>query len=452
MHRVLVIDDEQDLRYILKEILSKRGLSISEASNGMEAIKLFNHEKFDAVLLDHNMPEMDGLQTMAELKKIDPSVPVIFVTAYSEIPVAVEAIRSGAYDFITKPPDFEKLALTIKRAIEKNTLEQEVKRLNTAVGASVEGLLGKSALIKRIIGQLNRVASSDFSIIIQGETGTGKSTVAELIHNMSKRVHKPFTRVDISVIPETLVESELFGYEKGAFTGAEKNKRGYFDIANTGTIFIDELENMSHNVQSKLLSVVEQKKIYHMGGTKQVPLDIRIISAANRDLKQLVNEKKFREDLYFRLNEFTITLPPLRERMEDVEFLAERFCSEACFELDKKPLEITGPALDLLKNYRWPGNVRELKNVIRRAALLSTGYSIMPDDINLIINCGPAPEGMPAQMLPLKETSAIAAREAEVTAIKNALGVCGGNKSKASNLLKVDYKTLLTKIKQFSIE
>ncbi|MBI5492296.1 MAG: sigma-54-dependent Fis family transcriptional regulator [Deltaproteobacteria bacterium] len=449
MSKVLIVDDESDIRYILSELLRKKGFSTLEASDGPSAIAAFRKERPHAVLLDHKMPGMDGFTVFLEFKKIDPSVPVIFLTAYGDIPFAVEAIKTGAYDFITKPPDIDSLALILKRGIEKFTLEQEVKRLNNAVGASVEGVFGKSGSIKRLIGQLTQVAVSDFSIIIQGETGTGKSTVAEIIHNMSKRVGGPFTRVDISVIPETLVESELFGYERGAFTGADRSKRGYFDVTNNGTIFIDELENMSPNVQSKLLSAVEQKKIYPMGGTKPVPADVRIISATNTDLLKLVREKRFREDLFFRLNEFAINIPPLRERAEDISFLARRFCKEACLELNKKTMEVSDEAIKVLERYGWPGNVRELKNAVRRAVLLSADRAILPGHIEFLTGRNNDFKDMP--LLPLKEAAAIAVRDAESAAIRHALSLTGGNKSKAAVMLDVDYKTLLTKIKQYSI-
>lgn len=450
IHRILVVDDEENVRFILMEVLRDKGFSVTAAADGRSAIRIFTDDRPDAVLLDQRMPGLGGFETLLELKKIDPLIPVIMLTAFAEISSAVEAIKSGAYDFVTKPPDIEGLTLKIKRSIEKMQLEKDVRRLSSAFGASIEGTLGRSEPIKRTIEQVKQVASSDFSIIIQGETGTGKSTIAELIHNMSARSGKPFTRVDIGLIPETLVESELFGYEKGAFTGAERNKKGYFETASGGTIFIDELENMSLHTQTKLLSVVEQKKIYPMGSTKPVAVDVRVVSAVNTDLIGLVKEKKFREDLFFRLNEFMITLPPLRERMDDIEFLACRFCKEASAELNKKDMEISGEAIKALKAHRWPGNVRELKNVIRRATLLSNNSVMLPGHI------GPFPsEAASADatlpLLPLKEVSAVAAREAERAAIAQALKISNGNKSKAAIVLQVDYKTLLTKIKQYDI-
>lgn len=369
INKILIVDDEKASSSVLAEILEKNGFSTIEASNSREALEIFVEKRPDAVLLDLKMPDMDGIEVMQELKKIDPDIPIIFVTGHGDIPTAVEAIKLGAYDFIVKPPKFDRLFFTLKRAIEKLELQRSVKRLNTVVRTHLESLLGNSPIIKGVIEQIHKVAWSDFSIIIQGETGTGKSVIARTIHDLSKRVKGPFITVDLGAIPETLVESELFGYEKGAFTGAERKKKGFFGISNGGTIFIDELENMSPYVQSKLLRVVEEKKVYPLGSTQPVDIDIRIIAATNKDISQSVKERRLREDLFFRLGEFIITLPPLRERIEDISFFAQKFFIEACIELNKQAWEITDDAIDLLNKYLWPGNLRELKNVIRRAVL-----------------------------------------------------------------------------------
>lgn len=449
MSKVLIIDDENDIRCILSELLSSKGFTTVDAPDGRLGIEVFKKESPDAVLLDYSMPGMGGFETLLGLRSIDPSVPIIFLTAYSEVHVAVEAIKAGAYDFITKPPDMDALVLVLKKAIERLELEREVQRLKTAVGASIEGTLGRSGSIKKVISEVVKVAASDFSIIIQGETGTGKSTVAELIHNASRRAGRPFVRVDIGTIPESLLESELFGCEKGAFTGAERARAGYFEAANGGTLFLDELENMSPAAQSKLLSAVEQKKVYRLGAQKPTQVDVRLITASNCDLRQLVKEKKFREDLFFRLNEFIITLPPLRERKEDISFLTQRFLNEACAELNRGATGVSGLTLDILLGYGWSGNVRELKNVIRRAALVSSGQELKPEHIDfLTIQSEIAESGA---IMPLKELSAIAVRDAERAAIRQALSISSGNKSRAAAILQVDYKTLLTKIKLLNI-
>jgi len=451
VQKVLIVDDEHVVRLVLTEILESNGFSVIGASNGREALEVFRRDRPASVLLDLKMPDMDGRETLQELKKIDPDVPVIVVTAYGDIPTAVEAIKYGAYDFIVKPPKIETLVLTLKRAMERVELEREVRRLNTAVESSLEWLLGRSPEMKRVIQQIHQVAWSDFTIIIEGETGTGKSFIAQQIHSLSRRADKPFTSVDMGVIPEALVESELFGYEKGAFTGADKKKKGYFEMTDGGTLLIDELQNMSPLVQSKLLGVVEQKRIFPVGGTRPVDVDVRIIAATNTDIKESVKEKRFREDLFFRLSEFVITLPPLRERVEDIPFLANRFLMDAGAELNKQMKAIDDDSILLLMRYPWPGNVRELKNVIRRAVLLSDNGVVRPEHIDLLIDNKAEDGGGGLPMLPLKELSAMAAKDVEKKAIRQAMKMTKGNKTKAASMLQIDYKTLLTKIKEYSI-
>lgn len=451
MNKILVVDDDKVIRLVLCEALRNNGFLPVDVSSGRQALRFFEEEKPSAVILDLKMPDMDGIEVLQELKRINPDVPVIMITAYGDIETAVEAIKEGAYDFIVKPPKIDRLILTLKRAIEKSKLEMNVRRLNTAVETSLEWLLGKSYPIKKIIEQIHLVARSDFSVIIQGETGTGKTTIASAIHNLSARAKGPFITVDMGAIPETLVESELFGYEKGAFTGAEKDRKGFFEIANHGTILIDEVQNMPLHAQGKLLRAVEEKRIYPLGSTKPLEIDVRIIAATNSDIKQAVKEKRIREDLFFRLGEFVIALPPLRERVDDIPFFAQRFFIEACAELNKRMLSIDDSVISLLKQYPWPGNVRELKNIIRKAVLLSEGDMIMPEHIKFLIGdkCGSDVENL--AFMPLKEVSAIAVRDVEKRAIKQALQITGGNKTKAAAMLQIDYKTLLTKIKEYDI-
>ena len=304
------------------------------------------------MLLDLSMPEMDGIECMRRLREIDPTVPAIMVTAHRDVSAAVEAMKVGAYDFVVKPPNYERLILTIRRAVEKAQLKR-------TVATSFETLFGKSKAMKTIVQQVRQVAPSDFSIILQGETGTGKSFIARTIHEFSKRADGPFVKVDMGAIPENLVESELFGHEKGAFTGAEKRKKGFFEVSHRGTILIDELQNATPYVQSRLLRVAEEKRLYPLGDTNPVEVDTRIVSASNADLAQAMKEKKIREDLYYRLAEFTIILPPLRERVRDIPFLAQKFFREASEELSKSMGEITDGAMELLTGYSWPGNIRE---------------------------------------------------------------------------------------------
>lgn len=446
-YKILIIDDDSRIRQILAEILKTKGFFPIEASSGHEALDLVRTMKTDLALLDLKMPGMDGFDTLREIRKIDPSMPIIIITAHGDVPTAVEAIKLGANDFMLKPPDFDYLIITLTKALEKRELENKVRRLNTEMEESLEWLLGKSPLIKKVIEQIHQVAWSDFSIIIQGETGTGKSYIANLIHNLSARKKGPFMTVDMGAIPETLVESELFGFEKGAFTGAEKKKRGLFELAGGGTLLIDEVQNMSPFVQSKLLRVVEEKKGYPLGSTQPLDINARIIAATNTNLKQAVAEKKFREDLFFRLGEFMIVIPPLRERTEDIPFLAQRFCNEAATELKKQSRGISGAAEKLLREYPWPGNIRELKNVMRRAVLLSAGDIIMPERIEFLIA---AEHAVPGQPLP-DEHADQSLLEIEKQAIQRTLGATKGNKKKAAAILDIDYSTLMRKIKQYGI-
>lgn len=449
--KILLIDDDRAIRLVLSTVLKKNNYLPVEAPNGQKAIEIFKNELPAAVLLDVKIPEMDGIQILQELKKIDSDVPIIMVTGYADIPTAVQAIKLGAYDFLSKPPHVEKLVLTLERAIENYELHKALSNLDTTVDASLEWIFGKSEVMRNMIYQIRQIAKSDFSVIIQGETGTGKSVVAQTIHNLSKRAKGPFQSVDVGVISENLIESELFGHEKGSFTGADKKKIGFFEVANNGTLFIDELENMPLQLQSKLLRAVEEKRIYPVGSTKAVDINVRIIAATNADIKQSVREKKFREDLFFRLSEFIITVPKLKDRIEDIPFLAKKFFSKTAIELNKQIFEIDNGAMQLLQNYSWPGNIRELKNVIRRAVLLTGNGIIKANNIEFLADETNSKDD-PDLFLPLKEITARVVKEAEKQAIKRILLLTKGNKTKAASMLEIDYKTLLTKIKEYDLQ
>lgn len=450
MHNILVVDDEKVVRATFLAILRDIGFSASEASNGKEAIDIVSKESLDAVVLDLKMPGMSGIETLQELKKINPDLPVIIVTAHGDIQTAVNAIKLGAYDFVLKPPDFDMLTVTLKRAVEKGKLQRALTSLKTEVESSLEYLLGKSETMKHLIEEIHQVAASNFSILIQGETGTGKSFIANVMHNISGRRSGPFISVDMGAITETLVESELFGYEKGAFTGAEKKKKGFFEAANGGTIVIDELQNMSLYVQGKLLKVVEERSIYSLGSTAPVQVDVRILGITNKNLKKAVEEKRFREDLFYRLSEAVILVPPLRERREDISFFVHKFLFETCEELQKKIPEITEDAQHLISTYGWPGNIRELKNVIRRALLFSQNGSITKDNIARHLGNEESNNTLVA-VSSFNGDPLMALTHAEKIQIKKVLEFTGGNKTKAASILQIDYKTLLRKIKRYGI-
>lgn len=450
MNKVLVVDDNDLVRYSICINLEAHGFSPINASSGREAIRILRKEKPVSVILDLKMPEMDGLETLKNLKKIDADVPVIINTGHGDIATAVEAIKLGAYDFIVKPPDFERLALTLKRASENFALNKKVKVLNKDVEKSLGYLCGKSEVMKQVIHQIHRISHSSFSLIIQGETGTGKSFISHVIHNLSKRAGGPFVSIDIGAIPETLVESELFGHEKGAFTGAEKKKKGYFEMADGGTLLIDELQNLSPYVQIKLLKAVEDKSITPLGSTSPVKTDVRIIGATNADILESVREKKsFREDLFYRLSEAVIILPPLRKRTEDIPFLAEKFFRDASEDLHKPVHTISENAYKLLIDYPWPGNIRELKNVIRRAVLFTGEETIKPEHLEFFKDAEttPAHKDIPMSVKPSSMNLMVMEKET----IKQALNIANGNKKQAASMLHIGYTTLFRKIKQYSL-
>ena len=444
--KILIIDDDNDLRSVLKDVLSDEGFSVSEASDGNSGIHVFSNDSPHAVLLDLNMPHMNGIDTLSKLKQINPKVPVIILTAYGDIPTAVEAMRLGAYDFTIKPPEFDRLILLIKRAIELYRLETDMEIVRNTLELSCENLLGRSSAMKKAIELIKHAARTDLSVIIQGETGTGKSYVAEALHNLSKRAGKPFVRVDIGLIPDSLVESELFGYRKGAFTNASGSKTGFFEAAHSGTIFIDEIENMSPVTQSKLLTVIERKEVYPIGSVSPVNVDIRIIGATNRDIRQSITRKEFREDLFYRLGEFIITIPPLRERPEDVSFFAHKFLLDACAEMKKQIRGIDEDALTFLTEHSWPGNLRELKNVIRRAVLFSSDDTVGKNTLeSLISETFSTPD---TTFMSLKNEI----RELEKKRITEAIAKTEGNKTKAAELLQISYKSFCEKLKEYKIE
>ncbi len=450
MNKVLIVDDEEEIRWSFSRFLGNSGLATIEAADGIQALELFKNEKPAVVLLDLKMPGMDGIECMEQLKSFDPDVPIIMITAHGDVPTAVKAVKLGAYDFMLKPPSFDVLGMVVERAIEKADLRRALDQLSAEMRASIELLLGKSMVTKRIIEQVRQVAPTDFSLILQGETGTGKSFLARTIHNLSKRSEEPFVTVDMGLIPENLAESELFGHERGAFTGADMKRKGYFEIAHKGTIFIDELQNMSELMQAKLLMVADEKRIHPLGGTKAAEVDVRIIAATNGDILKLVEEKRIRSDLFYRLGEIVISLPPLRERRDDIAFFAHKFFREAVEELKKNTVEISDEAIEILRSYPWPGNIRELRNVIRRAVLFSTDPTIRSHHITALTGCKAIEEN--TDLPPLKELTSRVVENTEREAIKKALSICGGNKSKTAKMLQISYMSLLTKIKEYDIQ
>ncbi|MDP2968690.1 MAG: sigma-54 dependent transcriptional regulator [Deltaproteobacteria bacterium] len=458
MNKILVVDDEKDMRWLLSNILKEDGYTIYEAEDCGHALNFLKKDSPpDLILLDLRIPgEMDGIDLLKEIKTTRPEIQVIILTAYGNIGSAVEAIKLGAYDYLAKPFENERLRLTIKRALESQKLTQEVLHLKTELKKEfdLESIMGSSPEIKNIFGRINKVAGTNFTVLIEGESGTGKEVVANAIHRASSRGNASFIAVDCGAIPDTLIESELFGYEKGAFTGADREKKGQFELANNGTIFLDEIGNLPYHVQNKLLRMIQERKIQKLGGKQPFPIDVRIIVASNIPLAKLEAEGKLRSDIYYRLNEFKIELPPLRKRIEDIPFLAKKFLEEGNMELQKNVKGLQKDSLKMLINHHWPGNVRELKNVIKRAVLLAEELiepSHLIFDNATSLNPPTIHEEKITEGMSLKEVTKKVVYLAEKEAIEWALNMSSGNKSKAAKILRVDYKTLLSKIKEYDI-
>ena len=452
MPNILVVDDKDSMRNMLTETLLEEGHRVDSASTGKKAVDLVRNKSYDLVLTDLKMPDIDGLQVLSEVKEVDSETAVILMTAFGTIEDAVVAMRLGAYDFVTKPFDSEHLCVLISRALEnrrliaENTLLRQELFANTGLG----NIIGKNEKMVEISKLMEKVAVSDASVLLQGESGTGKELFAKAIHTMSLRKNKPYIAINCAAIPGELLENELFGSEKGAFTGAHARKMGKFEIAHTGTIFLDEIGDMEIALQAKLLRVLQQRNFERLGGTKTVDVDVRVIAATNMDLNELIRTKKFREDLFYRLSVFPIQIPPLRERPDDVRELAEYFIDKYCREMRKPLKSLSRDSLGLLEKYHWPGNVRELENTVERAVILAEGKKLTPD--HLAIRLRRTGEIQLREGAGLKEIGAHAQRGAERSAIIRILKQVRNNKRKASKILKIDYTTLFDKMKKYEID
>jgi DNA-binding NtrC family response regulator len=452
-YTVLIVDDDPKYRMLISSLLEKLQLSTLTASDGKEGLDMVEKHHPELVVTDINMPVMSGLEMAGEIKSKHPELPIIVLTAFCETGYLIKAIEIGVDRLIRKPLDQKELKDAITHCSVPILQRKEIYRLNRQLDNSMDESLGKSESMKELFSRIHQLAASDFSLILQGETGVGKSYIARLIHKLSKRSSGPFITVDIGAIPESLVESELFGHKKGAFTGASGDKKGLFENANKGTIFLDELENLTPYVQSKLLLAVEEKKIQPLGGASPVDVDIRIVAATNKDLDALVAEKTFRQDLFYRLNDFSIHIPPLKERTLDIALFARRFMLETSEELDKNVYDLSPDALDLLEKYPWPGNIRELKSVIRRAVFFCSGGCLTAETIlnalkskenTLLFPKAPdLPEEGPPSNLSLEEV--------EKWGIRQALQRTNGKKMQAAVLLKIGYSTLIRKMERYGI-
>ncbi len=455
MTKILVVDDEAEIRSLLAAVLQSKGYEVVTAEDGAAALQAVPRERPAVILMDLSMPRMNGMDALPELKRLDPELPVIICTAHADLATAVRAMKLGAYDYLTKPFDVELLILTLERAVERHRLHSRIEELKRqGQGSSLAERMGGSPLIAQVIQQVAQVAESNFTVLVQGETGTGKELVARAIHQQSPRRQSPFVAVDCGAIPETLVESELFGHERGAFTGAQARREGHFQLAKSGTLFLDEIGNVPLATQAKLLRALEQREVHPLGGARAVTVDARIIAATNSELEESVKAGRFRADLYYRLSEFTIALPPLRSRREDIMHLSQRFLDEVSMELRRPVRRISDEAMQVLLHHDWPGNVRELRNVVRKAALLATDV-VTPAHIPALSASAPAHARAGAEPvgedLSLREVAELAAVQAEREVIRHVLESTKGNKSQAARLLRTDYTTLHAKMKRYGI-
>ncbi|KIC91778.1 sigma-54 dependent transcriptional regulator [Flavihumibacter sp. ZG627] len=379
MSNILIIDDERAIRKTLGEILSYEGYKIEEASDGEEGLKKFRESTFDVVLCDIKMPKLDGIEFLDKAREANPDVPIIMISGHGTIETAVEAVKKGAFDYISKPPDLNRLLITLRNAMDKTSLVSEAKVLKRKV-SRVQDMIGNSPAIQRIKDTIEKVAPTEARVMITGENGVGKELVARWLHEKSNRASGPLVEVNCAAIPGELIESELFGHEKGSFTSAIKQRIGKFEQANGGTLFLDEIGDMSLSAQAKVLRALQEGKITRVGGDKEISVDVRVVAATNKDLLKEVEEKNFRLDLYHRLSVILIHVPSLNERRDDIPQLVDKFLENICAEYGIAKKEIEKPAMEALKEYEWTGNIRELKNVVERLVILS-GKSILKEDV-----------------------------------------------------------------------
>ena len=454
METILVVEDKESMAAMLKETLEAEGYKVIPAKDATRGIKYLKDCKIDLVLTDLKLPDKNGIDVLKASKEENHLTPVIVMTAFGSVEAAVSAMKEGAFDFITKPFDTDHLVILIKRALEAQRLVTENILLKEEVSSrfGLPGIIGKSKNIVDLAQIVQKVAVTRTTVLILGESGTGKELFARAIHNLSSRKQYPFVPINCAAIPKALLESELFGHEKGAFTGAEARKLGKFELADKGTIFLDEIGDMDLAIQAKLLRAIEEGEIERVGAITSITLDVRIVAASNKDLEKAVEEKKFREDLFYRLNVFPVKVPPLRERKEDIPLLVEYFINRYCNEMKTPVKSISKEALDILMGYHWKGNVRELENSIERAVILCDGDVIAPGHFVLSKEVQSAAGTFSLTDGTLESVGKGALRTAETKRIISALHETRGNKSKAAEILQVSYKTLLTKIKEYGIE
>ncbi|MEK6698381.1 MAG: sigma-54 dependent transcriptional regulator [Nitrospirota bacterium] len=455
MDTILVIEDKDSMLAMLKQTLETEGYQVVTAKDGAEGIKRLSDERIGLVLTDLKLPKKDGFEVLRAVKADSPLLPVIVMTAFGTIELAVKAVKEGAYDFLTKPFDMEHLLVLMKRALDASRVATEniLLKEEFADKLGFPKIIGKSSQLQEITANIQKVAPTNATVLIHGESGTGKELFARAIHFLSLRKDAPFVAINSAAIPRELLESELFGYERGAFTGADARKLGRLELADKGTVFLDEIGDMDMALQAKLLRVLQEQVIERVGGNKPIKIDVRVVAATNKDITKAVEAKLFREDLFYRLNVFPITIPPLRERRDDVPALALHFLNKYSAEVRKGPLTIAEDTMDILMKCPWKGNIRELENVMERAVIYADGGAIRPEHLGIsessILDA--LAEHVPMDG-PLHCVAEAAQRIAESRRIRQVLKQTNGNKSRAAEILQVSYKTLLTKIKDYQLE
>ncbi len=446
---ILIVDDDATHRSMLKALLGKWGYALEETDDGQGAIDKVSQRAYDLVLMDIKMLKVSGLVALAEIKKINPAIPVMIMTAFSSVDTAVEALKNGAYDYLTKPLDFEKLKITIERAVEHTRLRQENTRLKDQLGKNfdVSNIIGSHKSMQKLIQTVSQVARTEATVLVTGESGTGKELIAGAIHHNSLRKDGPFIKINCAAVTETLLESELFGHEKGAFTGANRRKEGMFSLADGGSLFLDEIGETSMAMQAKLLRALQEKEITPVGGDAPIKVDTRIIAATNKSLLDLIEQEEFREDLYYRLNVIHLRVPPLRDRREDIPLLAQHFLAVYSKKNNLPVKGFTPQGMDRLTGHSWPGNVRELMNTIERSVILSTDDYLDQDDIRIEESPGTREDDKALSGNFLDKTL----YEIEKMAILRMLDETGNNKSETARRLGIARRTLHLKLKEFGV-
>jgi DNA-binding NtrC family response regulator len=455
MPDILLVEDKDSLRRVLSLTLTNAGYTVTESSDARAATQEIARAPHRLVLTDLRMPHGSGLDVLRAARAAEPDIPVIVMTAYGSIDEAVQAMKDGAHDFLQKPVDSNHLLLIVERALEQARLRTEniLLREEWSRRYGFPRILGESEAIKRAVSETQRVSQTEANVLLLGESGTGKELFARAVHHLSLRRDQPFVAINCAAIPETLIENELFGHEKGAFTGAGERRQGKFELASGGTVFLDEIGEMPIGVQSKLLRVIEEKMVDRIGGRAPIPVDVRIVAATNKDLRRSVEQGEFRRDLFFRLAVFPVEIPPLRERGEDVVLLAHHFAAQLGKEMRGREAVLGEDSIRAIREHSWPGNVRELENAIERACILADSTSLEPDDLGLLKSDAQLPEAFSELNMTgtLMEVADRAARFVERRKIIEALRTHEGNKTRAAETLGVSYKTLLTKIKDYEL-